>query len=102
MEIVVLGLIFDIIGVLILVGVSVWNPFYQRREDLKWWKKRYWWHGWRPIFKIHPPSGKTKWKIKLNHIVIIHGFIPQKHKGNIIGFLCILVGFILQLKFYLS
>ncbi len=99
---VVWGLILDIIGVSILVMVSIWNPSYRKRDDLKWWKKRYSWEGWRPIFKIRPPSGKAYWRIKLNCIVTRRGFIPPKHKGNIIGFLCILVGFALQLKFYLS
>lgn len=93
------GLILDIFGVAILVIVTIFNPWYQKREDLKWWEKRYWWQGWRPIYK----NTKTlEWKIKWNRKVIVYGIIPPKHKGNIIGFLCILVGFALQLKFYLS
>jgi hypothetical protein len=32
----------------------------------------------------------------------VYGITPPNHKWNIIGFLCILVGFLLQLKVYLS
>ena len=99
MNLVILGLIFDIIGVLILVVVSIWNPWHLRREDLKWWKKRYSWQSRRPIYK---DTKTLKWKIKWNRIVLVKGFIPPKYKGDIIGFLFILLGFILQLVFFLS
>ena len=99
METVVLGLILDIVGVLILVIMSILNPWHRKREDLKFGEKRYYWEGWRPLYK----NTKTlKWKIKWNRIILIDGFIPPKYKGDIIGFTFILIGFILQLKFYLS
>jgi len=97
MNLVILGLIFDIIGVFILVVGSIWNPWHQRREDLKWWEKRYFWSGWRPIWR----NTKTlNLEIKLNNFSSRHGFIPPKYKLDIIGFLFILAGFGLQLKFY--
>ena len=98
MNLVVLGLILDIIGVLILVIMSILSPWHGKREDLKFWQKRYWWNGWRPFYK----NTKTlKWVIKWNRIVFVDGFIPPRYKGEIIGFLFILIGFILQLIFYL-
>lgn len=35
----ILGLIFDIIGVLIITFTEIVNPFHGRREDVKWWDK---------------------------------------------------------------
>ncbi len=101
-SLVIWGLILDIFGVFILVMVSIWDPSYQKREDLKWWEKRYSWSGWRPIFKIRPPSKKAYWRIKLNCMVSTRGFMPPKHKWNTIGFLCVLIGFLLQILFYQS
>lgn len=99
MNLVIWGLILDIFGVLILVTMSILNPWHWKREDLKFGQKRYSWHGWRPLYK----NTKTlEWKIKLNRMPIIHGFIPPKYKGELIGFILILIGFILQLRFYLS
>jgi|SRR3989344_1358567 len=96
----VLGLIFDIIGVFILTLVAIIDYPHQRIYGEKEWWKRYWWEGWRPIFKVSPPNEKARWKIKLDSMVVRYGFIPPKHQWNIIGFLCVLVGFILQLKVY--
>lgn len=99
MNLVVLGLILNIIGVFILTITTMINPWHGRREDLKWWnKKRYWWIGWRPFYK----NTKTlKLVFKWNHKPVVEGKIPPKHKLEIIGFLFILIGFVLQLKFYL-
>jgi len=42
----ILGLSFDIIGVFIITITEIINPFHGRREDVKWWdKRRYWWNG---------------------------------------------------------
>ena len=98
----ILGLIFDIIGVFILTLVAIVDFPHQRIFNQKEWRKRYWWMGWKPIFKIRPPSEKAYWKIKLKHWVVRYGFIPPKYQWNIVGLLCILGGFLLQLKFYLS
>ena len=98
MNMLVLGLIFDIIGVSILITISIINPWYWKREDLKFGQKRYSWHSRRPFYK---DTKTLKWKVKWNHRPIVDGFIPPKYKGNIFGFLLILVGFILQLCFYL-
>lgn len=98
MNILILGLFFDIVGVFILTLVAIIDYPHQRVFGEKEWWKRYWWSGWRPIYR----NTKTlKWKIKLNSMVVRHGFIPPKHLWNMIGFLCILVGFGLQIKFYL-
>jgi len=99
---VVLGLVFDILGVFILTLVAIIDPPYTRIFNEKEWWKKYWWQGWRPIFKIRPPSKKAYWRVKLNHKVVREGVIPPKHKWNIIGFILILTGFSLQLAFYLS
>ena len=99
-SLVILGLILDIIGISILVVVVIWNPWHTRREDFKWHdKERYSWQSWRPFYKN---TQTLKWITKWDRIVSVHGFIPIKHQLNIIGFLLILIGFIFQLKFYLS
>lgn len=102
MDVMVLGLILDIIGVFILTLVAIIDYPHQRIFGEKEWWKKYWWQGWRPIFRVRPPNEKAKWRIKLTHWVIVYGLIPPKHQWNVIGFLCILIGFLLQLKFYLS
>ena len=101
MEIIVWGLIFDIFGVFILTLVAIIDYPHQRvhGED-KWWK-RYWWLGWRPIFKVRPPNEKPKWRIRPKHKAVRYGFIPPKYVWNIVGFTLILTGFLLQLMFYL-
>ena len=98
----ILGLIFDIVGVFILTLVAIFDYPHQRIFGEKEWWKRYWWEGWRPFLKIRPPSGKVERKIKWTHKAAVYGFIPPKYQWNIIGFIYVLVGFILQLKFYLS
>ena len=102
MNLVILGLMFDIVGVLILTLVAIIDYPHQRIFQEKEWWKRYWWQGWRPLFKVHPPNEKPKWRFKWNCFVVRYGPIPPKHQWNIIGFLFVLVGFILQLKFYLN
>jgi len=102
MEVVVLGLILDIIGIFILTLVAIIDYPHQRIFGEKEWWKRYWWQGWRPIFIVRPPNEKAELKIKWTRKVVVYGIIPPKHQWNIIGFLCILVGFALQLKFFLS
>lgn len=97
MNLVIYGLILDIIGVLILAIVSIFNPHYWKREDLKFWQKRYSWHTWRPIYRN---TETLKLVIKLNHTPIIKGYIPLKRKIELIGLTSILIGFVLQLIFY--
>lgn len=95
----ILGLIFDIIGVFTLTLVTIIDYPHQRIFGEKEWWKRYWWQGWRPIYR----NTKTlEWKVKLNSIVVRYGFIPPKHQWNIFGFSLILIGFLLQLKVYLA
>lgn len=96
MEIVILGLIFNFIGSAILVLVTLFGKWHQIKYDNPW-TKRYWWMGWRPIFKVRPPNEKPRWMVKWNHVVIVEGFIPPKHFWNSVGFLFIAVGFLLQL-----
>ena len=94
----VLGLIFNFVGAFVLILVSLFGKWHQKNYA-NHWTKRYWWEGWRPIYK----NTKTlEWKIKLNSMVVRYGFIPPKHQWNIVGFLFVLAGFLLQLKFYLS
>lgn len=99
MSLAVIGLIFDIVGVSILTLITMISPRHGRREDVKWWsKERYWWNGWRPIYR-NTKTGKLV--LKWNHKPVVEGQIPPKHQLEIIGFLFILIGFILQLIFYL-
>lgn len=100
MNLVVLGLILDIVGVSILVFMSIWNPWHQKRHDLKFWEKRYSWASWKPIY-IFKNTKTLKWNVKFNKTITVDGFIPPKYKGDIIGLMFILLGFALQLKFYL-
>ena len=97
-ELIVTGLMFDIVGVLILVVMVIWDPHYQKRMDLRWWTKKYSFQLWKPIFPIHPPKGKSYWMAKWNHVPLTNWFLPPKHIGNIVGFLLVLTGFILQIK----
>lgn len=98
----ILGLAFDIVGVLILTLVAIIDYPHQRIFGEKEWWKRYWWQGWRPVFKVRPPKEKARWMIKPKHFVVRYGFIPPKHQWNIVGFLFVLVGFLLQIGFYVS
>ena len=101
MNLIVLGLILDIVGVFILTCMAIIDYHHQRIFGEKEWWKRYWWQGWRPIFKIRPPDKKAEWKVKWNSTCVRYGFIPPKHKWNIIGFFCVLVGFLLQIKYFI-
>jgi len=93
MNLEILGLIFNFIGSFILVLVTIFGKWHQTNYTNPW-TKRYWWMGWRPIYK---DTKTLRWKVKLNRIVIVEGFIPPKHLWNSIGFLCIAFGFLLQL-----
>lgn len=101
MNLFILGLVPDIVGVFILTLVAIIDYPHHRNYGQPL-SKRFWWIGWKPLFKIHPPSEKPKWKIKWNHRIVRYWVIPPKYQWNIIGFVCILVGFILQLIFYLK
>ena len=69
-NLVVLGLILDIVGVFILTLVAIINYPHQRIFGEKEWWKRYWWQGWKPIFRVRPPNEKAKWRMKLNYMKI--------------------------------
>ncbi len=99
-DLMILGLIFDIIGVFILTLVAIFDYPHQRIYGGKEWWKRYFWFGWRPFLRIKHPSGKIERKIKWNYKPLVYGLIPPKYQGNIIGFLCVLIGFLLQLRFF--
>ena len=98
MNLVVWGLIFDIIGVFIITLIEIVNPFYGKIYGQPI-RKTYWWNGWRPFYKNTETS---KWKMELNHKPVVFGAIPPKYKLEIIGLLFILVGFGLQLASYLN
>ncbi len=92
---VILGLIFDIVGVLIITITEIINPVHSRREDVKWWdKRRYGWSSWRPFYKN---TQTLKWIIKWNHRGYFQGIIPPKIQLTVSGLLLILIGFILQI-----
>ena len=102
MDLLILGLIFDIIGVFILTVVAIIDPPHTRVFGEKEWWKRYYWSGWRPFLKIKHPSGKVERKIKWTYKTVVYGFIPPQHQWNIIGFVFILMGFLLQITNYIS
>ncbi len=94
-----LGLVFDIIGVIILTLVSIIDYSHQRIYGEKEWWKKYWWMGRVPIYR----DTKTfRLKIKLNRKIVIYGFIPPKIHWETIGLIFILIGFFLQLMIYLT
>ena len=95
MNLIIWGLILDILGVFIITMATIINPFHGRREDVKWWnKKRYWWNGWRPFYK----NTKTlKLVFRWNRKPIVEGILPPKYKLELIGMLSILLGFFLQI-----
>jgi hypothetical protein len=96
MNLIVLGLIYDLVGVFILVLVTLFGTWHQKTYREKW-TRRYYWHGWCPIFRINPPSGKKEWRIKWTRIILRYECIPPKHQWNLIGFFYILIGFSLQI-----
>jgi len=102
MDIMISALILEITGAFILTLVAIFDYPHTRIYEKKRWWERYWWSGWRPIFRVRPPNEKARWRLKWNSFIVRYGFIPPKHQWNIIGFLCILAGFILQIKFYLN
>ncbi|MCL5018174.1 MAG: hypothetical protein M1416_00190 [Candidatus Pacearchaeota archaeon] len=97
MNLAILGLIFDIVGVFLLAVISIINPHYWKREDLKFRQKRYSWHAWRPIYR---DTKTLKLEINLKRMKIIDGFIPPKRKVELIGLIFIFIGFLLQLAYY--
>lgn len=90
------GLIFNFVGSFTLILVTLFGKWHQK-DYSKSWKERYWWMGWRPIFKVRPPNEKSRWMVKWKNHVVRYGFIPPRHLWNSIGFLLITIGFFLQL-----
>lgn len=98
MSLVILGLISDIIGVIVLSLVAIFDPKSQRIRQRDWWK-RYWWSEWSPVYKN---TETKKWIIKLNHTAHVEWIISRSQQWNIIGVLCVIIGFLLQILFYQS
>lgn len=99
MNLTILGLIFELVGVFILTLVAIFDYPHQRIFEEKEWWKRYWWSGWRPFYKN---TQTLKWVTKWNHKPVVYGMLPPKYKLELIGLLFILGGFALQLIFYLK
>jgi len=99
MNLAILGIVSDLIGVFILTLVAIIDYPHQRifNQD-RWWKK-YWWMGWRPFYR---DTQTLEWKRELNRRVIVYHLVPPRQQWILIGFLFILVGFSLQLIFYLK
>ena len=93
----VLGLVLDIVGVFIITITEIINPRFGKINGQPL-NKTYWWNGWRPFYKN---TQTLKWVIKWNHKPVVFGRLPPKYKLEIIGLLLILIGFVLQLIFYL-
>lgn len=96
MNLLMWGLVLEVIGVFIITLTAIVNPHHQKIYGQPI-NKTYWWNGWRPFYK----NTKTlKWVIKWNHKPVVYGMIPPKYKLDIIGLLFILIGFVLQLIYY--
>lgn len=91
-----IGLILMVLGAFVLCFNNLFTGFHQRVYRQKW-NKRYWWIGWRPFYKN---SQTLKWQINWNHRVVVEGFFPPKYFLEILGFLLILSGTILQILHY--
>jgi len=83
---VALGLIFDFIGVVILVSVVLSGTWHQKNHTAKW-SERYYWEDNILDFRKFPPRFRK---------VLKYGPIPPKHLWNSIGLLIIGAGFFLQ------
>jgi len=92
------GLILDVIGVLIITLTEIVNPFHGKKYGQPL-RKTYWWNGWRPFYKN---TQTLKWVTKWNHKPVVEGMLPLKYKLELIGLVCLLIGFVLQLVFYLN
>ena len=92
-NLILLGLILNFIGSSVLVFVSFFVGWYQKTH-INSWRKKYWWMGWRPFYQ---DTKTMKWKVKWSRVVIVDGFIPPRHLWNLIGFLFISIGFLLQI-----
>ncbi len=89
MSFMVLGLIFDLMGVFILILVAFLNPRYQKTHTEKW-TTRYWWNG---FFISKEPRKSIFPKIRMG---IKRGCVPPRHQWNLVGFIYIVIGFFLQ------
>lgn len=96
MKLSILGLAFGLMGTLILLLNNIFTGWHNKDYGQPW-NKRYYWNAWRPLIKITHPSGKIERKIKWTHKAIVYGFIPPKYRWEILGFLFILFGVILQI-----
>jgi len=97
MNLVIMGLALDILGVFIITITEIVNPRFGKiyGQPLK---KTYWWNGWRPVYR----NTKTlRLVLKWNHKPVVEGMLPPKYKFELIGLGLIIAGFILQLIFYI-
>ena len=88
MSLIVIGLGLDIVGVFFLIMASLFGHHYQKNLIVKWYK-RYSYMWWTLDFR----KGKPLFR-KCSHFD--RPFSPS-HYMNMLGFLCILIGFILQM-----
>ncbi len=87
MGLIVVGLGLDIFGVLLLLLASLFGHHYSKHYQEKWSKRySYWW------FTRDKRKGKP-----LFRIVSRQGPFSPSHYMNMFGFLCISIGFILQI-----
>ena len=97
-KLVILGLVSDIIGVIVLSLVAILNPRSQRIHMHGWWRRYEWWEH-SPLYKN---TETKKWMINFRRTVPIYWIISRSQQWNIIGVLLVLIGFLLQIWFYLS
>lgn len=88
MNLIVIGLGLDIIGVFFLLMASLFGHHYSKRLDVKWYKQySYMW--FTLDFRKEKPLFRKCSKFD-------RPFSPS-HYMNMFGFLCVLIGFILQI-----
>lgn len=98
MNLAIFGLILDIIGVFVITITEIINPHFGKIYDQPL-RKTYWWNGWRPFYKN---TQTLKWVTKWNHRPVVFWIMPPKYIWEAIGLLFILIGFVLQLIYYLN
>ena len=93
-DLIKIGLMLTALGALSLFLKNfIFTGWYEKNHQ-KTWDKCYSWYSWRPFYKN---TETHKWMMKLDHKIIVDGFLPPKDKLEILGFLLILIGTILQI-----
>ena len=92
------GLIADILGVITLSLVAIINPHSQRIRMRGWWRRYEWWE----LSPLYKDTETKKWKINFRRKVPRYWILSPSQQWNVVGVLLVVVGFLLQISYYLS